>query len=163
MSQQLFAWWPALGAHLLCPLRSHPDPKACPLFGLLSSSSSVGSIWCLMFLRADVCTKYHEVVSLWKHKKDKQDESQIAMLNTFSCVIKRDSVSSFFHFFPVASTSAFPLKHNQKKKKKNCMQWLIHKGKEFNLKWNFPTEIEHLWGDFWHFMFKVIADKKLQY
>lgn len=74
-----------------------------------------------MFLRADVCTKYHEVVSLWKHKKDKQDESQIAMLNKFSCVIKRNSVSSFFSFFfPVASTSAFPLKRNQKKEKIVC-------------------------------------------
>lgn len=67
-----------------------------------------------------MCTKYHEVVSLWKHKKDKQDESEIAMLNKFSCVIKRNSVSSFFHFFPVASTSAFPLKRNQKKEKIVC-------------------------------------------
>lgn len=96
-----------------------------------------------MFLRADVCTKYHEVVSLWKHKKDKQDESQIAMLNKFSCVIKRNSVSFFFHFFPSSVHISISIKA-QSEEGKNCMQCLIPKGKEFNLKWNFPTEIEHL-------------------
>lgn len=163
MSQQLFAWWPCTGCSFAVSFEKPSWPQDLPPLWFAQLK-----LICWKHLMSYVlkgrCV-YQIPRSSFPVETEKGQTGWEPDCNAkyiFMCHKKGFSFF-FFSFFSSGIHISISIKAQSEEEEKNCMQCLIPKGKEFNLKWSFPTEIEHLWGDFWHFMFKVIADKKLQY